>query len=223
MILNSLSINKESNQSWKNFSLKADNTTLATNSIQALCFSAHAALSLYCKNPTRFLLSYSFNASKILKGETFRLASYPFLHLDFLHLCMNMSYLNEIGPKFEKKYGAIGFAKIMFITVVMNLVAEKIFGSSRTYSLGFSGVLCALRGALIATKPRNNQIENLLQEGIYTLALSTAYSVGLNILTGINISHIGHLSGYLTGLAFGKFCQPNKKTQLKLHEFKLLS
>lgn len=166
------------------------------------CIATHGVINLTQKNTTYFLKEYSLNASKVLNGEILRLLTYPFLHVNLIHLGLNINSLSQIGPQFEKKWGNLGCAKMITYAIAANLIGEALFSSSNSSSVGLSGVLCGMQGALIANKDKHKKIDVFFKNIISTLAFDILNSIALETLTGIRISHIGHISGYLAGLTF---------------------
>ncbi len=175
---------------------------------------------------TSWVRDYGFNFSKVTKGEYHRILTSNFIHLDNLHLCINMLSLMKISPHFFRKYSVSDFAGVSVCTVMSNLATEFFlanavafttkdlgisFGSNfvanqnRTFSVGFSSILCGMKGALAANECKKLDAPRAL---IITELLTTVIS-GLifEAFSGANVSHISHISGLVAGFAYGYFFQ----------------
>lgn len=159
---------------------------------------------------SRWLEKGWLDISKVYKGQTWRLATFPFLHANLLHIASNMSFLLHQGPVFEKKWGASGFVKVAFLATAANVLAQATLGSSTEVLVGLSGVLYGIQGALVAKQAKEGNTHEVVKRAIFCLSLETATCIALKELNVANISYLGHISGFVAGFVFGWFAKPKK-------------
>lgn len=159
---------------------------------------------------SRWLEKGCLNLSKVYKGQTWRLATFPFLHANLLHIASNMTFLLCQGPVFEKKWGASGFAKVGVLATVANILAQATLGSDRESLVGLSGVLYGIQGALAAKEAKEGNTYSVVKQAILNLSFEMAICIGLKELKVANISYLAHTSGFIAGFAYGWFAKPKK-------------
>lgn len=129
----------------------------------------------------------------------FKLFSHSLGHADWNHLYSNFVKILLIGPMIEEKYGSINLLIMMLITSLIIGLFYKIFDLGRVR--GASGVLYMLIILSSFVNIEGGKIP-------ITLALIIIFFVADDIIKFIkkeddNISHLGHLTGAICGLAFG--------------------
>jgi len=128
-----------------------------------------------------------------LQGETYRLFTAAFLHASVLHIAMNMLTLWFLGPPLERVLGTARFVVLYLLCALGGSVASYVFSDLRTVSVGASGAIFGLMGALlVASRHLRSDIS-----GIGGL-------IGVNLLIGFLVPGIdwrAHLGGLLTGMA----------------------
>ena len=87
-------------------------------------------------------------------GETYRLLSSCFVHGSLLHLGFNMYSLYNTGPTAERLFGVERYATFFILSGVLGNVMTYALHSS-PFSLGASGCICGLLGAITAFYYRN--------------------------------------------------------------------
>lgn len=134
-------------------------------------------------------------------GEFWRLLTAMFLHAGFLHLGMNMYGLYLLGPVLERAIGTWRFLVVYFVTGIFGFVVSLIFLHLKGPTLGASGAIFGLVGALIGNEMRvgRHAFEFLDQSyGRTLLGL-----VAINIVLGFTfpgINNAAHLGGLVCGL-----------------------
>lgn len=139
----------------------------------------------------------------IMSGEYWRLITPMFLHGGVLHLAFNSYFLYSVGPFVEKIFGKRKFITIYFIAGITGNVAS--FAFSQSLSVGASGALFGLMGALLYVIKKDKRI---MKSSFGTNVLMT---IGINLVLGFvnkdqidNFAHIGGLiGGYLTARKCG--------------------
>jgi len=138
-----------------------------------------------------------------LTGEWWRLVTYMFLHGGIFHILINMWCLWNFGDLCESLYGRWTFLGIYLVTGISGGLAS-IAWNVRVWSVGASGALFGLTGALIASiylgefsasaVSNTSTLTSLVSWGAFSLIFGFI-SPGID-----NSCHIGGLVG---GLALG--------------------
>jgi membrane associated rhomboid family serine protease len=129
----------------------------------------------------------------VADGEYWRLLTSGFLHVDFLHVLLNMLSLFWLGRMIEPALGHARFVAIYFVSLLGGSLGVMILSPDEA-TLGASGAIYGLLGAAIVMA-RNRNI-SLVQSGLLPiLALNFALT-----LTIPNISLGGHVGGLIGGL-----------------------
>ena len=161
-----------------------------------------------------FLDSYSFHVDEILVNKDFkRLITSGFLHLNWIHLGLNMLTFYFFSYSLEMTVGVENFLIIYFASLIGgNLFALFIHRNHADYSaVGASGAISGLVFASIALFPG-------IEIGFLLIPISIpgwAYGL-LYVLVSIygikskfgNIGHEAHLGGGLIGLLIAIFMMP---------------
>lgn len=140
--------------------------------------------------------------SEINAGEKYRLLTSIFLHGDFFHLLFNMYSLFIIGGGFMQAFNYFGknanvsFVLVYFVAGLCGSLASYYFNPSP--SLGASGAIFGLIGALLAMSVIKGQTEILLN---YTYLIVINLVVGF--LPGSNLDNSGHIGGLIGGISMG--------------------
>lgn len=132
--------------------------------------------------------------------QVWRFVTAMFLHGDLLHLVYNMFALLLFGSIVEGLIGGRRFLIVYFVTgIIANLIAVNFYSSS----LGASGAIYGVIGALIVLRPT-------LMVWVYGIPMPMILAglvwVGgdaLGIFMPSNVANIAHLSGIGLGIVFG--------------------
>ncbi len=122
-----------------------------------------------------------------------RLIGAAFLHFGLVHLFVNMLSLVLLGPGLEKIFGWQRFLALYLVSAFGASVAVYLFSSPSASTVGASGAIFGLFGALIAVYRR-------LGLDLRALLPTIAINVILN-LTISNLSWQGHIGGAVVGAA----------------------
>jgi membrane associated rhomboid family serine protease len=90
----------------------------------------------------------------VLYGEWWRLLTAAFLHGGLLHVAFNMYVLFALGPTLERVLGHARFVVLYLVAALGGSVASYVFSDPRTVSVGASGAIFGLMGALIVAGRR---------------------------------------------------------------------
>lgn len=191
-----------------------------TNIISLICILMYVIVGIYGNNFFNFDANVlaKFGANNILlvkNGEIYRLLTCAFLHVGLIHLVVNMYSLRVIGPSVE---GLIGKGKFVFIYLISAISASLmslVFVDSNIVSVGASGAIFGLMGALLYF---GYHYRLYLNDAIKTQIIPV---ILFNLIIGFmmpgidNGAHIGGLiGGYLATMAIGVKNKSEKKDMI---------
>ena len=174
--------------------------TVAGGSIISKPFVTYTLIGI---NVLVFLLQFSAGIDALAKqwgmwpigisigGEWWRFPSSAFLHGSWIHIAFNMYVLFIIGPTLERILGHIRFVLLYAFAAMGGAIASFVFSDVTTVSVGASGAIFGLMGALVVAGQR------LRYDIRMVLVL-----LGINIIIGFlapNIDWRAHLGGLVTG------------------------
>jgi len=134
-----------------------------------------------------------------LGGEPWRLITSMFLHAGILHLLVNGYALFMLGRFGEQLFGSARLWIIYLVAGVAGSATSAVFGETSRLSVGASGAIFGLLGAVIMgmARSRGHYPEHWRRQVFYNLLVI----LGLNIFIGYklemvdNSAHIGGLVG----------------------------
>ena len=155
------------------------------------------------------------NLMLVQNGEVWRLLTSAFLHAGLIHLLVNMYSLVILGTQVETFIGKWKFLFIYLISAISGNLLSLVFSASNVISVGASGALFGLMGALLYF---GYHYRLYLSEAIRNQIIPI---IVLNLLIGFtisgidNVAHIGGLiGGYLAAMAIGIDYKSAKKDML---------
>ncbi len=154
-------------------------------------------------NDYAFFRKYEFHIGSIRSGEQVRMLSSGFLHVDIMHLVLNMYTLWIFAPVVTDTLGVISFAMIYFGSLIFgNLLTMLFHKNDYSYrAVGASGAVTGILYSAILLYPD-------MTLGIFFVLPMPAYLFGiLYLLYSIygmkakndNIGHTAHFGGAIGG------------------------
>lgn len=196
------------------------------DTVTIILIIANVMISLKGFNDQLFFDKYKFQIAPIQRGEKVRIFSSAFLHVDYLHLFMNMYVLYIFAPGIVASIGTFKFLLIYFISLVAGNMLTLIYHKKNAYysAVGASGAIAGIVYCAILLNPD-------MRLGIFPLPfyipgyifgiLYIGYSIyGMKSKLG-NIGHSAHLGGAIGGfiatlLIYPLVLQTNTNTVLIL-------
>ncbi len=129
----------------------------------------------------------------VATGAVWQVVTNAFTHIDWMHLLVNMLSLVMIGPAIERVLGRARFLAVYLVSALTAAAMVMWFASPETGSVGASGSLFGLMGAMLLLSRRLGGNVRLV---LGVLGFNLVYTV-----LGAGISWQGHLGGLLGGLA----------------------
>ena len=142
-----------------------------------------------------FLGYFCVHGPSIREGQYYRLLTGMFLHGSLMHLFCNCYALYVLGPQIESFFGKVKYLIIYLFSGIMGSLFSMTFLGSNSVSIGASGAIFGLMGALLYFGYHYRvYLGNVVKSQIIPLIL---INLGLGfVLTGIdNFGHIGGLIG----------------------------
>jgi rhomboid protease GluP len=143
--------------------------------------------------------------------ELYRLITCIYLHNWWLHFLLNMINLYIIGLFLEKIFGRSKYFIIYSITGIIASLTSYYFNFTYVDSLGASGSIFGLVGALTTFIVRyKKKLNPYISKKLFTsliivifLNLGIGYSWNIFISTNIKVDNAGHIGGLVAGLFLG--------------------
>lgn len=129
-----------------------------------------------------------------LEQQWYRLVTSMFLHGSLLHILFNMYVLVTLGPTLERILGHGRFLLLYLLAGFGGAVASYVFSAPMTLSVGASGAIFGLMGALLVAGRR-------LRYDVTMVAVLIAINVAIGFLFSSGIDWRAHLGGLATGAA----------------------
>ncbi len=130
-------------------------------------------------------------------GQWWRLVTAIFLHAGLLHIGMNMWVLFDLGPEVESLFCTTKYVVIFLVTGIFGYIVS-LWWMPGGISIGASGALMGLIGALIAASYRHGQLGKEYRSMLWRWVLYIAI-LGLFF----SFDNAAHLGGLISGLALG--------------------
>jgi membrane associated rhomboid family serine protease len=130
----------------------------------------------------------------VAAGDWWQPLTSMFTHVEIVHIGFNMLALWVLGPQLELVLGRLRFIALYLLSGLVGSAVVYLFSDPSTPTLGASGAIFGLMGALLvlALKVGSDVNQLLVWIGI---------NFAITFFAGANISWQGHLGGFLGGIA----------------------
>jgi membrane associated rhomboid family serine protease len=159
--------------------------------ISGICFSQSGAPAV----PGALLYQYgAMYPSALQRHEYWRLIAYGFLHINLIHLAINMLCLALWGGHLERRIGSLYFLIVYACGLAFGAIIGNAIHSPPYLTVGASGATSGILGALLCL---------WILDKIDLRANFFAINIGLNIafaLSNLRIDWGVHLGGFAAGL-----------------------
>jgi len=197
--------------------LTASQAALATgaHSIQAILIHiTHNALTIQPQDDqaiSKVLIAdgAKYNAF-IIQGQYWRFITPVFLHVNALHVGLNMLNLLFLGIYLERLAGHLRLLFIYLVCGVISIIASFYF-TPHELSIGASGALFGLVGAYSVFILMHRQAMN--RQGIPAI-IELIVIIGFNLALGLvipNVDNYAHVGGLISGCLLGWWFMPYYK------------
>ncbi|PRQ50684.1 putative peptidase S54, rhomboid [Rosa chinensis] len=134
-------------------------------------------------------------------GEGWRLLSCMWLHAGVVHLVVNMLSLLFIGIRLEQEFGFIRIGPLYVLSGLAGSLASTNHGKESSVSVGASGALFGLLGAMLSELFTNWTIYTKKCIALLILVSVIAVNLALGFIPKVDSS--AHVGGFLAGFFFG--------------------
>ncbi|XP_052210556.1 RHOMBOID-like protein 2 isoform X2 [Diospyros lotus] len=139
--------------------------------------------------------------NKVVHGhQGWRLISCIWLHAGVIHLLANMLSLVFIGIRLEQQFGFVRVGALYLLSGFGGSILSSLF-IQRNISVGASGALFGLLGAMLSELLTNWTIYTNKAAALVTLLIIIAVNLALGILP--HVDNFAHIGGFLTGFLLG--------------------
>ncbi|MCD7809912.1 MAG: rhomboid family intramembrane serine protease [Erysipelotrichaceae bacterium] len=134
-------------------------------------------------------------------NEYWRFITCHFIHVDFIHLLMNMYSMYVLGSSFEYILGTVGYLYLIIVSMIISMLITYISTqmhelSYYTLTIGASGVVYGFFGAMIALGILiRGPYLSWLMSGLYVILINLVYT-----FINKDISKTGHIGGLVGGI-----------------------
>ena len=126
----------------------------------------------------------------VATGEWYRLITAGFLHAGLTHLLFNSMALYTLGTPFEMIYGRIRYSLLLLVSLISGSLASITFNAENQPSVGASGAIFGLFGALLVTR---KALGADLRSTLTLLGINAVIAI---VVPGIDWrAHLGGLAG----------------------------
>jgi rhomboid protease GluP len=146
---------------------------------------------------TNFQLLGIMDKPDVRDGEWYRLLTSNYLHADVFHILVNMYSLYNVGPSIVSIFRPVGFFVIFTLSGIAGSLFSFLFNHNSGGSLGASGAIMGLLGALLSAAIVTNN-----SALISTIVIYVAI-IGLYGFLIPQIDNWGHVGGFVAGVALG--------------------
>jgi membrane associated rhomboid family serine protease len=143
----------------------------------------------------------------VAEGEWWRLVTAGFLHAGLTHLLFNALALYTLGTPFEALYGRARYALLLFGSLIAGSYASITFNADNQVSVGASGAIFGLFGALLVVRKR---LGADMRSILTLLAINAVIAIAIP-----NIDWRAHLGGLAGGALIATIYRliPRRRTQ----------
>ncbi len=139
-------------------------------------------------------------------GQWWRVLTAGFIHGDITHIVFNMYALYIFGRATERFFGPVRFSAIYLLALLGGSVTVIMFDAGDSLTIGASGAILGLLGALAAYFWQHQQKIAGAKAQLTNLATTAAINLGIGLLP--HVSFWGHLGGIVAGLMVGLVLAP---------------
>jgi rhomboid protease GluP len=173
--------------------------------INVLVWIANVVAGFDILNPsTERLIAWGANQRALTINEPWRLLSATFLHGGIIHLLLNMMSLRDVGRLAESFYGRRQFLILYLVSGLCGSLASLFFGAKLGASVGASGAIFGVTGALFAAIYTKGHL--LQPQFVKSLRNSLLLFTGLSLYMGFvtpAIDNAAHIGGLVAGIVSG--------------------
>jgi membrane associated rhomboid family serine protease len=165
--------------------------TLIAVNVLIFAITAYQARGVMNLEPSTLFRDWALFPLATRNGYWWQLVTAGFLHVNPIHILMNMFALWVIGRDMERILGPARFTAVYLVGLLGGSVSVLLFGQVDSQTVGASGAVFALMGGLLVL--------------VYRLKVNPGQVIGMiaiNLVISVaipGISLLGHVGGLVTG------------------------
>jgi len=165
--------------------------TLIAVNVLIFAITAYQARGVMNLEPSTLFRDWALFPLATRNGYWWQLITAGFLHVNPIHILMNMFALWVIGRDMERILGPARFTAVYLVGLLGGSVSVLLFGQVDSQTVGASGAVFALMGGLLVL--------------VYRLKVNPSQVIGMiaiNLVISVaipGISLLGHVGGLVTG------------------------
>lgn len=150
---------------------------------------------------------------QIWNGRIWGLATSAFIHIELFHILFNMWWLKDFGSLFEANLKKHQFILFLLSSAIASSSAQLLI-SGQT-GIGFSGVVYALFGVLLASKTKDPRYAIIINKTTAIWLIGWMFlCIVMTHIAGWNIANAAHVAGFIYGYCIGQAFIMRKKVAL---------
>lgn len=169
--------------------------------IATLMYLLGILITTIAKEPTTYMIALGGIYVPFIQGayEIYRFVLAGFVHASPTHLIFNMLSLYNISILLERVYGTKKFLLVLFLSIIGGNLFVYIADTQAVLSVGMSTGIYGLLGLMIVYLVESQLIKSAMLRG------QLLWILGINFMINFlpNISWLGHLGGFVTGIFCG--------------------
>lgn len=162
------------------------------------------------------LLAWGEIGQNVLAGEYWRIFTAMFVHINILHIGLNMLSLFMVGRAVEVLYGKWRYLAIYLVSGIVGGIVALFFTPLNVPSVGASGAIFGVFGAIGVFFIVNRRALGAYGSGAIGQWI---FWLGLNLIWGFSISGIGiadHIGGLVAGMVIALILMPRQRRRSRM-------
>ncbi|MFV0394971.1 MAG: rhomboid family intramembrane serine protease [Coprobacillaceae bacterium] len=177
---------------------------MITKAIMLICVIIYVCINFIEKDSDKASLAIKYGAlyppRVEIKKEYWRLLTSNFVHVDILHIAMNLYGIYYLGTFFEMYLGTFPYIYLVLVSCLATtgltyIMALKDYSLENKITLGASGIFYGYLGAMIALGVLLQGVYlDLLKDYMMVIVINIAFT-----FMNVRVSKTGHLGGLFGG------------------------
>jgi len=135
-------------------------------------------------------------------GQWWRVPLSSVHHVDLLHLACNLIFVAVCGPWLEQRWGWFVYGLFLIAAAMIAILPEYLAGG---LAIGYSGVSCAIFGALLPLRRDDPELQELMSDEFVSTTLLALLAMALMTWAGaLQVANLAHFTGLALGWIISK-------------------
>ena len=165
----------------------------------------------FIQTSTNILIQLGQFNINVLNGQYWQLLTSIFVHVDIMHIALNMLFLTIFGLRAEELFTKEEYFAAYMLSGLSGSILTLFLMSPYTLSAGASGAIFGMYGASIMYL-RKTFGQSIIGALLYSFLL-------LMLSTGAGVNVIAHFGGLATGLIIGYVLAKSRRNMIWIEEY----